>query len=223
MSEARHTNTVLWIKRFSSLSCGNWYYSWHCATWDTLSSNPFMWTLFLHICAEWYLAKYMVRWFSPDIWRFLSVNLFFSVLCPEQLVLATSDSQIHILNSGSLLGFSWIPYLSAMAWKLCFQLAGTITEFNSIIFLLSLITVLGWLMFNLLKKCSFTYFVHFGAASVKSIYLVLVTPSWTKAESSSLLKFSVSFWLISLSPQQSVLNLYRWKSHSKTQNFTMWC
>ena len=72
----------------------------------------------------------MVRGVSADIWRFLSVNLFFSVLCPEQPVLVASDSQIHILNSGSLLGFSWLPHLSAIAWKLCFQLAGTIIEFT---------------------------------------------------------------------------------------------
>lgn len=99
---------------------------------QSVTSNLFGWvfvwprTISLYVCADQWSAEYLSG--NPLQTSKLSLlvqfSLFFS-LCPKNrvlrksvlAVLASSDSQLCILNSLSSPGSAWAPLLCAVAWK----------------------------------------------------------------------------------------------------------
>ena len=122
---------------------------------------------------------------SAHLWSSLSVQLSPLALSPVvSILLLLSESQLCFLNSGSLLGSTWVPFpaswlensLKAVSWQIV--ITGLILSFSS-----SGFTVFHCLVSSVLN-CCFIY-CPLLAALGKGVDLVTITLSWQEVKGRS--------------------------------------
>lgn len=151
------------IMRVSSLACGNWYLP-GLGPHTFFISYLFRWNLFWpqivsHVPDKCNSAKYVVRGFSVDVWRSLSIKVLFSELCSEKTnflglpTLSDPTQRVCWTLPGLPLSVLW-PGTSR-------QLAGTQSLPHSFLFSYWSLSFTDWYPLSLKNVVSYILFICF--------------------------------------------------------------